>query len=278
MSLKIDQNIIPNDDTTLFVCSGMQQIKNKFLTPDKTKYSSLQSCIRTNDLELVGDGTHLTYFEMLGNFSFGNNDYEQSVELWHHFLTDWKIKVDNIHVHPSCNDHKQLWKKLGYEIVDDTECQWSDGNIGGYCCEVYSRGIEIGNLVNTLGHSTDVGFGWERLHQIVEGKEKVSETSLFNHPHPIVSDHVRSLEIMYRNDIKPGSKGRNYICQRLLRRIIPYLTNEKFIFDDWLEEQKEKRFTTMNRAKKMVRKYKDKPHQWWYETCGILPEELESLK
>ena len=66
----------------------MQQVKERFLHLDQSKYGSLQSCVRTNDLELVGDGIHLTYFEMLGNFSFGGNDYDLSVELWHSFLTD----------------------------------------------------------------------------------------------------------------------------------------------------------------------------------------------
>src|SRR5580658_9182607 len=80
--LVTDTNVIPKDKTTLFVCSGMQQVKDRFETPDGSKYGSIQSCVRTNDLELVGDGSHLTYFEMIGNFSFGGNDYELSVELW----------------------------------------------------------------------------------------------------------------------------------------------------------------------------------------------------
>lgn len=145
----IDKNIIPDDNTTLFVCSGMQRVKNKFINLDYTKHGSLQSCIRTNDLELVGDGTHLTYFEMLGNFSFGNNDYELSVELWHSLIKDLGIKIDNIHIHPDSN-HRELWIKRGYSVVNDQECQWSDGNIGGYCCEIYSRGIEINKRKETL--------------------------------------------------------------------------------------------------------------------------------
>ncbi len=258
--LVIDQNVIPEDDTTLFICSGMQKHKPRFLNPDRTKHGSLQSCIRTNDLDLVGDGTHLSYFEMLGNFSFGGEDYEVSVELWHSFLLDTGIKVDNIHVHPSRQDHKDLWLKRGYEVVDDPECEWSDGNIGGHCCEVYSRGIEIGNLVNPLGHSTDVGFGWERLHQIVEEKRTVAETSLFHHPHPVVSDHIRSLTAMRRCGVKPGVKGRDFVCQRLLRRLLNHLDgSERFEFDDWIEEQKKKREVTLLRAKKMWRWHKDKP-------------------
>uniref|UniRef100_UPI0039C3A3FF hypothetical protein n=1 Tax=Pseudomonas aeruginosa TaxID=287 RepID=UPI0039C3A3FF len=86
-------------------------------------------------------------------------------------------------------------KSLGYEVVDDLDCQWSDGEIGGYCSEVYWRGIEIGNLVNTLGTMTDVGFGFERLMMAIEGKSRVDETSLFDQSlNPILRDHVRALD------------------------------------------------------------------------------------
>ena len=56
------KNIIPIDSTTLFVCSGMQNLKPRFLNQDLTRYSSLQSCVRTDDINLVGDGSHLTSF------------------------------------------------------------------------------------------------------------------------------------------------------------------------------------------------------------------------
>jgi len=77
----------------------MQRVKPRFSNPDNTKYGSLQSCIRTNDLELIGDGSHLTYFEMLGNFSFGRGDYEESVELWDSILKDLNIPVDYLKYH-----------------------------------------------------------------------------------------------------------------------------------------------------------------------------------
>ncbi len=94
--LVVDRRVIPNDDSTLFVCSGMQQVRGRFLDPDGGRYGSLQSCIRTNDLELVGDGSHLTYFEMVGNFSFGGLDYEESVELWHAILLDLGVAVTEV--------------------------------------------------------------------------------------------------------------------------------------------------------------------------------------
>jgi hypothetical protein len=174
-----DPSVIPDDDSTLFVCSGMQRVRRRFHPPDGGKYGSLQSCLPTNDLDLVGDGSHLTHFQMLGNFSFGGNDYELSVELWHRILTDLGVRADEVHCHPGRPDHARIWTRRGYCVVPDGECHWSDGTIGGHCCELYVGGLEIGNLVNPLGHSTDVGFGWERLLQVVEGRRRADQTSLF---------------------------------------------------------------------------------------------------
>ena len=172
---------------------------------------------------------------MLGNFSFGGNDYEQSVELWHCLLKDLEIKVDYITVHPSQIDHLKMWQSLVIKFILDNDCEWSDGKVGGYCCEVFSNGTEIGNLVNPMGHSVDVGFGWERIIMMVSDKSNVYETDLFRHHVSfVISDYIRTLECLWSNKIGPSSKGRNYICRRLLRRMLdvelPYL-----IFDEWLE-------------------------------------------
>jgi len=108
IELIIDNNIVPNDETTLFVCSGMQQLKSKFLDPDQTKIGTLQSCVRTNDIDLIGDGSHLSYFQMLGNFSFGRNDYHESVEMWHQIVNDLGIEIDHITIHPSKQQHRKM--------------------------------------------------------------------------------------------------------------------------------------------------------------------------
>jgi hypothetical protein len=144
--LHYDDGIVPEDDTTLFVCSGMQRVRHRFTSPDGSVYGSLQGCVRTSDLGPVGDGTHLT--------SFGGPDYRVSCEMWTRILQGLKIGLEHVHVHPAREDHKRIWRGLGHEVLDDPECVWSDGQIGGHCCEVYSRGAEIGNLVNPLGHST----------------------------------------------------------------------------------------------------------------------------
>ena len=237
-----------------------------------------RSCVRTDDLQLVGDGTHLTSFQMIGNFSFGGGDYPQSVELWHTILGDLQINVGEVHVHPSRQDHRQLWERLGYRIVSDESCQWSDGQIGGQCCELYCRGLEIGNLVNPLGHSTDVGFGWERLHQVVERVERVEQCSLFppDLP-PVVSDHLRTLELMRENGIVPGNKGRSYVCRRLVRRLLRFELPPNLGLEDWLGQERELRERSLKQGRRSWRKNRDRPPEFWWETFGILPEEIELL-
>jgi alanyl-tRNA synthetase len=258
----------------------MQPHKQRFLQPDRSRLGSLQPCIRTKDLELVGDGTHLTYFQMVGNFSFGNWDFELSIELWHSILRELSLPVTSVHIHPERPEHRYPWERRGYEVLLDPDCVWSDGSIGGYCCEIYVGDLEVGNLVNTLGHSTDVGFGLERLYLVLEEKRRVDETSLFRQGiHPILSDHLRTLELLWENGIPPGNKGRSYICRKLLRRSLRLLEGERgLVFDDWLEEERLLRDKKLGTARRVFRRYRDRPPEFWWGTYGILPEELDLIR
>src|ERR1051325_5189105 len=69
-------NVLGNlDEATLFTGSGMEQFKPYFAntaTPPSTRVATVQKCLRTNDIDSVGDFSHCTFFEMLGNFSFGD--------------------------------------------------------------------------------------------------------------------------------------------------------------------------------------------------------------
>jgi alanyl-tRNA synthetase len=278
--LDIKSNIIPEDNSTLFICSGMQGFKPRFSQPDGGKEGTLQSCIRTNDIEEVGDGTHLTYFQMLGNFSFGNNDYSVSVEMWVELLKKFKLFNDCvIHIHPSQEIHRNIWLKYTSQLENDPSCQWSDGTIGGYCCEVYYHGLEIGNLVNPLEHSTDVGFGFERLVQVIQGKNRVDETDLFDQSlDPISRDHVRTLLLLQENGILPGNKGRNYQTRRLCRRILQ--RNPLFTYkglEQMFESERRKLTEVVRLGKRMWLKYQTESEQWWKETVGMTKEELKPL-
>ncbi len=253
----------------------MQQVRHRFRTLDKKKYGSLQSCIRTNDLESIGDGMHLTYFEMLGNFSFGRDDFEESVELWDCIIRDFSIPVTHVTVYPTRDDHRQMWLKRGYKVIDSDENKWSDGEIGGECCEIFMGQLEVGNLVNPMGHSSDVGFGWERMHQVIEKKDRVDETSLFDQSlDPMVRDHVRTLKVLQEQGIEPGAKGREYICRRLVRRILDF---DPPGFDDWVKKERELRDDRLRHGRRSYKKFRDKSPEWWWETFGILPEEIVLL-
>ena len=81
--LYLSTNVIPeNDPTTLFISAGMQPLKPRFQHPDGSSYGNIQYCVRTNDIDEVGDGTHLTFFQMIGSFGFGTTNYGQHAEMW----------------------------------------------------------------------------------------------------------------------------------------------------------------------------------------------------
>ena len=125
-------NVIPsaplipeNDPSVLFTTAGMQPLVPYLLGekhPEGNRLTDYQKCIRTNDIEEVGDNRHLTYFEMLGNWSLGDYFKEESIQMSYDFLTkELKIPVEKISVTcfagdedcPRDNVSAECWKKAG---------------------------------------------------------------------------------------------------------------------------------------------------------------------
>jgi alanyl-tRNA synthetase len=258
----------------------MQPLKPRFQTPDGTSHGNIQYCVRTNDIDEVGDGTHLTFFQMVGSFGFGTNNYEQHVDMWTGIVRDLGIPIDHVDVHPD-SSHRPMWERQGFVVRDNTECLWTDGNVGGYCSELFTpSGLEVGNLVNPLGHSVDVGFGYERMLQIVEGKGRVDETSLFRQDlDPISRDHFRTLCVFREQDIVPGNKGRNYVCRRLIRRFMRL--NPQGVecpFSVWMDGERGRMDKSLRDGRRYFRNNGDRPPEFWWDTFGVLPDELSLIK
>lgn len=257
----------------------MQPLKPRFQQPDGTSFGNIQYCVRTNDIDEVGDGTHLTFFQMVGSFGFGTRDYEKHVEMWTNIVLELDLPISHVNVHPDSNlDH--LWEE-NFPVRHDPGCVWTDGNVGGFCSELFTPdGVEIGNLVNPLGHSVDVGFGLERMLQVMERKPRVDETELFNPVlDPVSRDHFRTLSLFNEQDIKPGNKGRNYVCRRLIRRFIRLNPSDfESPFSEWMQSERVRMEQSFRDARRFWRKNRDKdgllPDNFYWDTFGIMPEEM----
>ncbi|MBS7668386.1 alanine--tRNA ligase [Croceicoccus gelatinilyticus] len=152
-----------NDPTLMFVNAGMVPFKNVFTgleTRDPPRATSSQKCVRAggkhNDLDNVGyTARHHTFFEMLGNFSFGDYFKEQAIEhAWTLLTKEWGIPADKLitTVYHTDDEAFDLWKKIA-GLSDDriiriptSDNFWSMGDTGpcGPCSEIfYDHGEDI---------------------------------------------------------------------------------------------------------------------------------------
>jgi alanyl-tRNA synthetase len=150
-----------NDPTLLFTNAGMVQFKNLFVGAEKRDYvraTTVQKCVRAggkhNDLDNVGyTARHHTFFEMLGNFSFGDYFKEDAIKFgWE--LSTKVLGLDKgrllVTVYPTDDQARQLWKKIAglpdSRIIGHESNLWAMGPVGpcGYCSEIfYDQGPSV---------------------------------------------------------------------------------------------------------------------------------------
>ncbi|MGH6968806.1 MAG: alanine--tRNA ligase [Stellaceae bacterium] len=194
-----------NDPTLLFTNAGMVQFKNVFTGLEKRPYrtaASSQKCVRAggkhNDLENVGyTARHHTFFEMLGNFSFGDYFKEHAIELaWNLITKEFKLPADRLiaTVFATDDDAWNLWKKISglpdrrIVCIDSADNFWAMGETGpcGPCSEIfYDHGDKIPG--GRPGSSDAEGDRFVEIWNLVFMQyEQVTRERRVDLPHPSI--------------------------------------------------------------------------------------------
>jgi len=274
-------SLIPHDESLLFTAAGMVPLKDYFSgnkDPENKNMVSAQKCIRTIDIDIIGEtDRHLSFFEMLGNFSVDSYFKKEAISYSYEFITEiLGINKDKLWFTVYKNDDEALaiWRdEIG---VPEERIQKGDKdnfwhmNIPGPCgpsSEIFidrgpqygedggpigggeDRFIEVWNLVFTdsiqdkpyevIGElptkNIDTGMGLERIAMILQKKDHLFQTDLFESLHnkliknidsrndkyeKVILDHIKAATFMISDGVVPTNEGRGYILRRLIRRCI----------------------------------------------------------
>ncbi len=308
-------SLIPaGDPTLLFTSAGMVPFKPFFMgeqTPPSRRLTSSQKSFRTTDIDEVGDHKHLTFFEMLGNFSIGDYFKEGAVDFaWELVTKQFGLAPDRLFVTIHLDDDEAygIWRdRVGvpedriYRYGDKDNWWGPAGTEGptGPCSEIHYDGgaekgcgpmvavdvltaqlreerdgaaprpvpgchpncdcerfVELWNLVFMQFYqdsernrtplpapSVDTGMGLERAAVILQNKNNIYETDLFepiiasvsklsgrtygqdadtDFAMRVVAEHARAASFLIGDGVVPGNEGRGYVLRRVIRRGIRY--------------------------------------------------------
>lgn len=259
-------SLIPDDPSVLLTTAGMQQFK-KYYTGEADPIKdfgsrnivSSQKIFRTSDIDEIGDESHLTFFEMLGNFSFGGYFKKEAIQYAYDFFQEVGLEIDFVTIFagdkevPPDTESEKIWKRLGVKDVrrhGREDNFWGPTGKEGPCgptTELYVRGVEIWNLVfneyycrqdksleKLSQNGIDTGMGLERLAAVLQKKNNIFETDLFvpllvllpsgikERHQRIIVDHLRAVSFLLADGVRPSNKEAGYILRRLLRRALVY--------------------------------------------------------
>jgi alanyl-tRNA synthetase len=294
-------SLVPeNDPSVLFNTAGMQPLVPYLLGekhPAGTRIVDVQKCVRTGDIDEVGDNTHLTFFEMLGNWSLGDYFKKEAIGWSYELLTSKKegFGLDPQRLYVTCfegdenapkdEESASIWKSIfeknnitGERIyfLPAEKNWWSPGDNGpcGPDTEMFydvtgtlnkgmtkaeflqadnaQRVVEIWNDVfmefkkkdgKVIGKlekkNVDTGAGLERTTAVIQGKQSVFETDLFEGiiqqtkliasdliSERIIADHFRASVFLIADGVTPANTDQGYILRRLIRRAIVKSANK----------------------------------------------------
>jgi len=207
---EISGSSLIGDSSVLFTSAGMQPLIPYFSGaphPSGRRLVNVQRCLRTVDIDAVGDDSHLTCFEMLGNWSLGDYYKHESLSWTLEWLLSIGIPFERLGVTVFEDDAyaRSIWRQSG--VPDDRvrvfgreENWWGPPGPHGPCgpdSELFyihddGRWLELGNnvfIVHEQGvdgslrplpqHNVDVGLGLERIAGVLQGVSSVYETDLF---------------------------------------------------------------------------------------------------
>src|SRR3989338_1360816 len=196
-----NSSLIPKEDSTvLFTTAGMHPLVPYLLWqkhPLGKRLCGIQRCVRTGDIDEVGDETHHTFFEMLGNWSLGDYGKKEAIEYSFEFLTKISgIPKGKIAVTifagdknaPKDNESNEIWKNLGInkiKFLGKEDNWWGPAGETGPCgpdTEMFVNGVEIwnnvfmeyeknenGNYSEAKQKNVDTGMGVERTLAVLNG-------------------------------------------------------------------------------------------------------------
>jgi len=288
--------VIPHGDRTLlFTNAGMNQFKDIFTGKETAKFpraTTAQKCIRAggkhNDLDNVGYTTrHLTFFEMLGNFSFGDYFKREAIaHAWELVTGRFRIPPERLWITVFREDEEArgYWKEIAgipaERIVGlgEADNYWSMGDVGpcGPCSEILidrgeahgpavmengERFFEIWNLVFMQFDqkpdgskaplprpSIDTGMGLERMAMVLQGVDSVFDTDVFR---PVIG----AVERLTGTPYERGPAG---VAHRVIADHIRCLV---FAFADGAEPSNEGRGYVLRRILRRAARYARKIHQ-----------------
>lgn len=262
-------SLIPDDPSVLLTTAGMQQFK-KYYTGEadpikdfgSKNTASIQKSFRTSDIDEVGDESHNTFFEMMGNFSFGEYFKKEAIAYAHKFITqELGLSIDYVTVFegdkevPADEESEKVWQDLGIKNIKKlgrSENFWGPTGSEGPCgptTEIFVVGLEPevwnlvfneyycqpgGKLEKLKQNGVDTGMGLERLATAVQGKKHIFETDLFapllellpgeveERHKRIIVDHLRGSTFLLGDGVRPSNKEAGYILRRLMRRTFVY--------------------------------------------------------